>query len=119
MNFDSDGGSAVESKTVTWEDKVLDGIAEPTKDGGYAFNGWKSGESSVTADTTYADLAADDTVESITLTAQWVDSEKPDPVRSPSVKRSGTASQIRLFLVCSSMKHRKLRSPQMTTAEKR
>ena len=24
VNFDSDGGSAVESKTVTWEDKVLD-----------------------------------------------------------------------------------------------
>ena len=97
VNFDSDGGSAVESKTVTWEDKVLDGIAEPTKDGGYAFNGWKSGESSVTADTTYADLAADDTVESITLTAQWVDSEKPTGEITIGEKKWNSFSDTTIF----------------------
>ncbi len=76
-HFDSDGGSAVESRTLTWDDRVLDGVAAPAKTGGYAFDGWKCGGISVDENTTYGDLAADDTVKSITLTAQWLDIEKP------------------------------------------
>lgn len=77
VSFDSDGGTAVGDKTLGWNDKVLDGIETPTRSNGYAFNGWKYGDISVDADTTYADLAADDTIASITLTAQWLDIEKP------------------------------------------
>lgn len=77
VSFDSDGGTAVGDKTLGWNDKVLDGIETPTRSNGYAFNGWKYGNISVDADTTYADLAADDTIASITLTAQWLDIEKP------------------------------------------
>lgn len=77
VSFDSDDGTAVDGKTLTWDDKVLEGVVSLTKDGGYAFNGWKYGNISVDADTTYADLAADDTIASITLTAQWLDIEEP------------------------------------------
>ncbi len=77
VSFDSDGGTAVGNKTLGWNDKVLDGIETPTRSNGYAFNGWKYGDISVDADTTYADLVADDTIASITLTAQWRDIEKP------------------------------------------
>lgn len=77
VSFDSDGGTATGDKTLGWNDKVLDGIETPTRSNGYAFNGWKYGNISVDADTTYADLVADDTIASITLTAQWLDIEKP------------------------------------------
>lgn len=77
VSFDSDGSTAVGDKTLGWNDKVLDGIETPTRSNGYAFNGWKYGDISVDADTTYADLVADDTIASITLTAQWLDIEKP------------------------------------------
>lgn len=77
VSFDSDGSTAVGDKTLGWNDKVLDGIETPTRSNGYAFSGWKYGDISVDADTTYADLVADDTIASITLTAQWLDIEKP------------------------------------------
>ncbi len=77
VSFDSDGGTAIGDKTLDWNDKVLEGIEAPTRSNGYAFDGWKCGGISVDADTTYADLAADDTIASITLTAQWRDIEKP------------------------------------------
>ena len=71
VQFDTAGGTAVADKTnVKWTDKVLDGITAPTRSG-YKFNGWKYGDKTVTADTTYAELASDNTVASITLTAQW------------------------------------------------
>lgn len=77
VSFDSDGGMAIGDKTLGWNDKVLEGIEAPTRSNGYEFDGWKCGGISVDADTTYADLAADDTIASITLTAQWRDIEKP------------------------------------------
>lgn len=77
VSFDSDGGTAIGDKTLGWNDKVLEGIEAPTRSNGYEFDGWKCGGISVDADTTYADLVADDTIASITLTAQWRDIEKP------------------------------------------
>lgn len=77
VSFDSDGGTAIGDKTLGWNDKVLEGIEAPTRSNGYEFDGWKCGGISVDADTTYADLVADDTIASITLTAQWLDIEKP------------------------------------------
>ena len=71
VRFESDDGMLLKTKeNLQRTDKVLDGVPEPTRSG-YIFAGWKCGDTSVTADTTYADLAADDTVTSITLTAQW------------------------------------------------
>lgn len=71
LKFETEGGTDIADKTnVGWTDKVLNGITEPTKIG-YEFSGWKYGNIIVTADTAYSDLAADNTVTSITLTAQW------------------------------------------------
>ena len=44
---------------------------------GWKFLGWMCGDTNVTGETTYADLAKDDAVARITLTAQWADIEKP------------------------------------------
>ena len=77
VRFDSDGGSKVADKTnVKWTDRVLEGIDAPIKNT-YDFTGWKYGNKAVTADTVYSELAIDDSVTSITLTAQWLDIEKP------------------------------------------
>ena len=76
ITFDTDGGSKVESKTLSWNDKVLDGVAEPIRNG-YSFIGWKYIDYIVYADTVYAELAADDSVNGITLKAEWRDVEKP------------------------------------------
>ena len=71
VKFETEGGTDIADKTnVGWTDKVLNGITEPTKIG-YEFSGWKYGNIIVTADTAYSDIAADNTVTSITLTAQW------------------------------------------------
>jgi len=71
VKFETEGGTAIADKTnVGWTDKVLEGITNPTKIG-YKFSGWKYGTMTVTADMAYSDLAVDDTVTSITLTAQW------------------------------------------------
>lgn len=77
VRFDTDGGSKVADKTnVKWTDRVLEGIDAPVKNT-YDFTGWKYGNKNVTADTVYSELAIDDSVTSITLTAQWLDIEKP------------------------------------------
>mgnify|MGYP000012527864 CR=1 FL=1 len=63
--------SVIDTKSnLKWTDKVLDGVSVPTRDG-YDFAGFKYGDKTVTADIAYADLATDDSVTSITLTAQW------------------------------------------------
>ena len=75
--FDTVGGSGISDKTgVTWTDKVLDGITAPTKDG-WEFIGWKCGDMTVNENTKYSDLAANDTVTSVTLVAQWKDITAP------------------------------------------
>ena len=72
VKFETEGGTDIADKTnVGWTDKVLNGITEPTKIG-YEFSGWEYDNRIVTANTAYSDLAADNTVTSITLTAHWV-----------------------------------------------
>ena len=70
VKFDTNGGTAIADKTLTWDDMVLEGVSDPTKPG-YDFAGWTFDGGNVLTRTTYANLAADDTVTSITLTAQW------------------------------------------------
>ena len=75
--FDTVGGSSISDKAgVKWTDQVLDGITAPTKDG-FEFTGWKCGDMTVNANTKYSNLAANDTVTSVTLVAQWKDIQKP------------------------------------------
>lgn len=77
VTFNTDGGTEITSKTtVQWTDTVLDGVSDPTKDG-WKFIGWKYGDVTVTSQTTYKDLAADATVTSIELKAQWEDITAP------------------------------------------
>ena len=78
VKFDTAGGTAITDKPLSWSDKVLNGISAPSKVG-YDFNGWKCGGRTISTNTTYADLATDDNVTSITLTADWT-------VRSYTVK---------------------------------
>ena len=82
--FDTNGGSNISPKTnVKWTDKVLNNITVPTKNG-YELTGWKCGNTSVTADTTYGDLAAEDTIASVTLVAQWKDAIKLNNNEQPA-----------------------------------
>ena len=77
VRFDTKDGSDLEDKNLLWSDKILDGANPPAREDGYEFVGWKYGDVDITADMTYADLAADDSVMSITLTAIWRDVENP------------------------------------------
>ena len=70
VKFDTNGGTAIADKILTWDDMVLEDVSDPTKPG-YDFAGWTFDGGNVLTRTTYANLAADDTVTSITLTAQW------------------------------------------------
>ena len=70
VKFDANGGTTIVDKTLTWNDKVLTGVSDPVK-AGFGFTGWTFGGRNVFPGTTYASLASDDTVMSITLTAQW------------------------------------------------
>ena len=71
VTYDLNDGSAPDTRTdVKWNDKVLDSVTVPTRDG-YEFIGWKYGDENVTADTKFSDLAVNET--SVTLVAQWKD----------------------------------------------
>ena len=71
VRFDTNGGTAIADKTdVKWTNRVLENIESPKRPG-YYFAGWKCGETAVHAATTYADLAGDESVQSVTLTALW------------------------------------------------
>ena len=82
VTFNTDGGTAINDKTgVKWTDTVLENITAPTKNG-YEFTGWTysaDGATAVDVDetTTYAGLAEEDAVMSVTLTAQWKDIANP------------------------------------------
>ena len=56
---------------VLWNSKVLDELPKNPTNGELMFTGWKCGDISISADTTYGDLAGSDTVSSITVEAQW------------------------------------------------
>ena len=71
VRFETNGGTAIADKTdVKWTNCVLENIESPKRPG-YYFVGWKCGETAVHAATTYADLAGDESVRSVTLTALW------------------------------------------------
>lgn len=71
VRFDTNGGTAIADKTdVKWTSRVLENIESPKRPG-YYFAGWMCGETAVHAATTYADLAGDESVRSVTLTALW------------------------------------------------
>ena len=77
VNLDANGGSPVEPKTgLCWTDTVLTAVIAPTRED-WEFTGWRCGETAVTAQSTYGALAKDDTITSITLTAQWKDVTPP------------------------------------------
>ncbi len=71
VRFDTNGGTAIADKTdVKWTNRVLESIESPKRPG-YYFAGWMCGETAVHTATTYADLAGDESVQSVTLTALW------------------------------------------------
>ena len=80
IKFDTRGGTPVADKTLHWDDKVLDGVVSPTKEGGFEFIGWNivSPKLSVTTlNCTYGELVQDDSIDTVTLGAVWRDTEKP------------------------------------------
>jgi len=71
VKYDTAGGTSIGEKTgVRWEQRVLDGVEPPTRTN-YNFRGWSCSGKPVFSGTTYAELAGDKSVQSITLTAQW------------------------------------------------
>ena len=78
VKFDTAGGTSIGEKTgVRWEQRVLDGVEPPTRTD-YEFRGWSCSGKPVFPGTTYADLAGDKNVQSITLTAQWAAAWYPE-----------------------------------------
>lgn len=77
VNFVNDNGESVGTRTVAWTDAVLTNAPVAAKGDGWNFDGWFFGENRVVSETTYAALAKDDTVMSITLKAVWIDVQKP------------------------------------------
>ena len=80
--YDTKGGTSIGSKTnVKWTDEVLDGIADPVKDGGWEFIGWTCNGFDVIYDDFGSDpyyaFVYDDTTMSITLVAGWKDIQAP------------------------------------------
>ncbi|MGN0983676.1 MAG: InlB B-repeat-containing protein, partial [Gemmiger sp.] len=76
VEFNTNGGSAIADKTVSWEDTVLSGITDPAKPG-WEFTGWKCADVTVESTTKYSGLVANDGVSEITLVAQWKDIAAP------------------------------------------
>ena len=78
VKFDTAGGTSISNKTgVRWEQRVLDGVEPPTRSD-YEFRGWSCSGKPVFSGTTYAELAGDKNVQSITLTAQWAAAWYPE-----------------------------------------
>lgn len=72
VKYITDGGTQIaDNLTTKYSDKVLDGIEAPTREG-YEFVRWECGGKTVTADTLYSDLVANENVNDITLTAKWI-----------------------------------------------
>ena len=80
IKFDTRGGTQVADKTLHWDDKVLDGVVPPTRDGGFEFIGWNIVSPKLSATTlncTYGELVQDDSIDTVTLGAVWRDTEAP------------------------------------------
>lgn len=80
VNYDLDGGNIDGNTTVAskenvyWNSTNLGTEKTPEKDG-YGFIGWKYDTTDVDDETTYGELAKDDTVSEITLVAQWTETK--------------------------------------------
>ena len=69
--FDTDGGNIIQNKeNIYWDDVVLEGIEDPTKEGS-DFLYWTYSGDQVADTDKYSDVATDDTISSITLKANW------------------------------------------------
>ena len=78
VRYETGGGTSIGEKTgVRWEQRVLDGVEPPTRTD-YEFRGWSCSGKPVFSGTTYAELAGDKNVQSITLTAQWAAAWYPE-----------------------------------------
>ena len=78
VRYETGGGTSIGEKTgVRWEQRVLDGVEPPTRTD-YEFRGWSCSGKPVFPGTTYAELAGDKSVQSITLTAQWAAAWYPE-----------------------------------------
>ncbi|MFQ8826032.1 MAG: InlB B-repeat-containing protein [[Ruminococcus] lactaris] len=78
VKYDTAGGTSIGEKTGgRWEQCVLDGVEPPTRTD-YDFRGWNCSGKPVFPGTTYAELAGDKSVQSITLTAQWAAAWYPE-----------------------------------------
>ena len=78
VRYETGGGTSIGEKTgVRWEQRVLDGVEPPTRTD-YEFRGWNCSGKPVFSGTTYAELAGDKNVQSITLTAQWAAAWYPE-----------------------------------------
>ena len=78
VRYETGGGTSIGEKTgVRWEQRVLDGVEPPTRID-YEFRGWSCSGKPVFSGTTYAELAGDKSVQSITLTAQWAAAWYPE-----------------------------------------
>ena len=78
VRYETGGGTSIGEKTgVRWEQRVLDGVEPPTRTD-YEFRGWSCSGKPVFSGTTYAELAGDKSVQSITLTAQWAAAWYPE-----------------------------------------
>ena len=78
VRYETGGGTSIGEKTgVRWEQRVLDGVEPPSRTD-YEFRGWSCSGKPVFSGTTYAELAGDKSVQSITLTAQWAAAWYPE-----------------------------------------
>ena len=78
VRYETGGGTSIGEKTgVRWKQRVLDGVEPPTRTD-YEFRGWSCSGKPVFPGTTYAELAGDKNVQSITLTAQWAAAWYPE-----------------------------------------
>lgn len=76
VKFKDTGSATIADKTVHWNDKVLDGVADPTRDDGFEFVGWVAENPKpwvATSSTTYGEIADDDSLTTITLLGAWRD----------------------------------------------
>ncbi len=92
LTYDLAGGSlngsdAVAGKTVSYTETGLIPEGTPTREG-YTFEGWKVGDTAITAESTVESLALADDVDALTIVAQWkakAIEDKPEGSTPPAV----------------------------------
>lgn len=72
VKYVTDGGTQIaDNLTTKYGDKVLAGVEAPTREG-YEFVRWECDGKTVTADTLYSDLVANENVNDVIITAKWI-----------------------------------------------